>query len=119
MKRELKQETVQDPHYEALKRKKEMELLLSQRPVLPNQYWNTNNIKQVNYTPTMGGAALKCEVKMEFSIGVDGNVQSSNGLDNNSRNNQENHGLFKIFHIKSTHKIKRVRRRQSSRNHIP
>ena len=67
IKRELKQETVQDPHYEALKRKKEMELLLSQRPVLPNQYWNTNNIKQVNYTPTMGGAALKCEVKMEFS----------------------------------------------------
>ena len=91
IKRELKQETVQDPHYEALKRKKEMELLLSQRPVLPNQYWNTNNIKQVNYTPTMGGAALKCEVKMEFSIGVDGNVQSSNGLDHNSRNNQENH----------------------------
>ena len=91
MKRELKQETVHDPNYEALKRKKENELLLSQRPVLPNEYWNTNNIKEVNYTPTMGGAALKCEVKMEFSIGVDGNVQTSNGQLDHSRNNQENH----------------------------
>ena len=90
MKRELKEETVQDPHYEALKRKRENELLLSQRPVLPSEYWNTNNIREVNYTPTMGGAALKCEVKMEFSIGVDGNVQTNNGVDH-SRNNQENH----------------------------
>ena len=89
MKRELKEDSVQDPHYEALKRKRENELLLSQRPVLPSEYWNTNNIREVNYTPTMGGAALKCEVKMEFSIGVDGNIQANNGVDH-SRNNQEN-----------------------------